>query len=89
MGLHVGTLTAPLAYFWRDWLVMARSTVSDIAACRITPANWSEPTRLLLLIALGSVPTAVVGLTFASTIEENLPSHGSSPSFSRRPAESC
>lgn len=72
IGLHVGTLAALLAYFWRDWVVMTRSAVFDIAGGRIAPAKWSEPTRLLSLIALGSVPTAVVGLTFASTIEENL-----------------
>lgn len=72
VGLHVGTLAALLAYFWRDWVVMTRSAVADLAEGRIMAAKWSEPTRLLLLIALGSVPTAVVGLTFATTIEENL-----------------
>lgn len=72
VGLHGGTLTALLAYFWRDWVVMGRSALSDLAAWRVLPATLSGPTRLLLLIALGSVPTAVVGFAFASSIEENL-----------------
>jgi len=39
VGLHVGTLAALLAYFWRDWVVMARSAVADLAEGRITAAK--------------------------------------------------
>ncbi|MCC7363884.1 MAG: undecaprenyl-diphosphatase UppP [Dehalococcoidia bacterium] len=72
VGLHLGTLTALLVYFWRDWYLMARSSLGDLGAGRYAPRAWSDPTRLFALIALGSIPTAIVGLLFEDMIEEKL-----------------
>jgi undecaprenyl-diphosphatase len=52
--LHVGTLAALLAYFWRDWWGMAR------AVCRPAPRNLGER-YLLLYIVVATIPGALAG----------------------------
>lgn len=54
--LHLGTLVAVLVYYRRDIAAMARFD---------RPAR-----RLITLIVIGSIPAAVLGLTFESRIEE-------------------
>ncbi|WP_322818630.1 undecaprenyl-diphosphate phosphatase, partial [Tepidiforma sp.] len=56
VGLHGGTLLALLAYFWRDWYVMFRTGISDLLRYHTRIAAWRTDTRLLWLLALGSVP---------------------------------
>lgn len=71
VSLHLGTLLALLLYFWRDWLNMFRTAAVDVQASR----SWSTfrpPTRLLLLIILGSVPAGIAGVLFSDAIEEHL-----------------
>lgn len=54
VALHLGTLVALLLYYWRYWLEMAASLV-----------NGDRPKRrLLLLLAIASVPGAIIGLAF-------------------------
>ncbi len=72
VGLHAGTLLALLAYFWRDWLVMIRSGLLDLKSHGLVMRNYAEESVLLWLLALGSVPAAVVGLLFNSWIEDNV-----------------
>jgi len=72
VGLHLGTLLALLAYFWRDWLRMAVAAQGDFRAHRSAVASYSPDARLLLYIAAGSIPAAIVGLLFADWIEENV-----------------
>lgn len=72
VGLHGGTLLALLAYFWRDWYIMFRTGISDLLRHGTRVAAWRTDTRLLWLLALGSVPAAVVGLLFNDWIEANV-----------------
>lgn len=72
VGLHCGTLLALLVYFWSDWWRMARSFFIDLPRKRASVAAYSGDSQLLLLLALGSVPAAVVGFLFNDWIEENL-----------------
>ena len=72
VGLHVGTLVALLAYFWRDWLRMIRAGLLDLKAHGFAMRQYAEDSQLLWLLALGSVPAAVVGLLFNHWIEENV-----------------
>lgn len=71
-GLHLGTLAALLVYFWRDWWEMALAGLGDLFDGRLLRGQPNEPTKLLLLIALATLPAAIVGLAFDSWIEENL-----------------
>jgi undecaprenyl-diphosphatase len=71
VGLHLGTLLALLVYFWREWLRMFVAAATD-ARHR---SRWTRPqpaTRLLVLIAIGSIPAGVAGLLFNDWIEENV-----------------
>lgn len=72
VGLHVGTLVAVLGYFWRDWVEMAHYGVRDLAEHRARVDRWDWHSRLLLWIALGTLPAVAVGLLFGSAIEEHL-----------------
>lgn len=64
VALHLGTLLAVLFYFRRDWLELFTGSVRGVVERRRTP----ELVRLGIL-ALASVPAAVVGLLFKDTIE--------------------
>ena len=72
VGLHVGTLIAILAYFWRDWLTMASGVLGDLRENGAAVRSYGFQSRLFGLIALGSVPAAVVGFLFNGWIEENV-----------------
>jgi undecaprenyl-diphosphatase len=83
-ALHLGTLTAVFAYFWRDILLMIqaiphalREPVKTLAFDAETGAARSEIERqnrmfgkLGLLIVIGSIPGGIVGLLSQDTIED-------------------
>jgi undecaprenyl-diphosphatase len=52
--LHFGTLLAVVVVFWKDIVYMIRNPLS----------------RLSLLIIVGTIPTAIIGLTFEDYFEE-------------------
>ncbi|MBI5961691.1 MAG: undecaprenyl-diphosphate phosphatase [Chloroflexi bacterium] len=58
VGLHLGTLLAVLVYFWRDWPTFWRAGLR----ARITRSIQDPDTRLLFLIAMGTLPTAILGV---------------------------
>lgn len=72
VALHVGTLVAVLVYFWRDWLRIGRATLHDLREEGVTLRGWSMEARLGLLLALGSVPGALVGFFLGGWIEEEV-----------------
>jgi undecaprenyl-diphosphatase len=72
VGLHLGTLLALLIYFWRDWWRMARSGLRDMGTHGVRFREHRDESRLLWLIALGSIPAGITGLLFSDWIEENL-----------------
>jgi len=59
VALHLGTLVALLAYYWRNWLSMAGSLFGGDAQQR----------RLLLLLIVASIPGAIVGILFEKEAE--------------------
>jgi undecaprenyl-diphosphatase len=56
--LHLGTLLAVIAYFWRDLWAMTVSLLGGSSVEMQTRRRW------ILLLGLGTVPVAVVGLLF-------------------------
>lgn len=72
VGLHLGTLLVLLVYFWRDWWRMGVFGVRDLRRHAFRFGEHSQESRLLWLIALGSVPAAITGLLFDDWIEDNL-----------------
>ncbi len=73
VSLHVGTTVAVLAYFWQDWLRMARSGLRWLTGDRVrTAIDEGHDAHALMLIIIGSVPIAIVGALFADRVEEEI-----------------
>lgn len=66
VACHVGTLIAVLVYFRHDLWAMARA-VPDVFR-----AGATGPARQARLIAIGTIPTVIVGVLWASAIESSL-----------------
>ncbi len=67
VGVHVGTLMAVVVYFWRDLFSMAVALPRGI----IQRKPLADPMSFLaLVIVLGSVPAAIVGVTLGDRIDE-------------------
>ena len=69
VGLHVGTLVAVLAYFWREWIAIAVALLRDLPRHALRVGRWSEDSRLGLWIVLGTVPAVIVGAVLKDTLE--------------------
>ena len=72
VGLHLGTLLALLAYFWRDWVRMFHFGLLDLKDNQLRMRRYRPESQLLWLLALGSIPAAVAGLFFNHWIEDNV-----------------
>lgn len=59
VAVHVGTLAAIMVYFWRD---VRRLGMGGLALVGIGGAHAEK--RLLVLLAIGTIPAVVVGLSF-------------------------
>lgn len=70
--LHLGTASALLLFFWRDWLALALGLVGgrDPAA-----------RRTLALIIVGTLPAALIGLVFEKLLRGLFSSPGSAAFF--------
>jgi undecaprenyl-diphosphatase len=68
VALHLGTLFAVVAYFWRDLVSLLRALWRSIAERRV-----SEPEqRIAWFIVIATIPAALAGAFGASVIEEHL-----------------
>ena len=72
VGLHIGTLLALLAYFWRDWVSMIGSGLIDLRDHKLRMTAYQPESKLLWLLALGSLPAALLGLLLDKWFEENV-----------------
>ena len=75
VALHLGTLVAVLVYFRNDFISMARAVPRALdhpLDLMKSPAENSrdKSAKLLWLIAIGSIPGAIIGLAFESTIDD-------------------
>jgi len=69
IALHFGTLAAVLIYFFRDWMQLLAMGFG----IRYTPnAELARNPRLLWLLALATVPVAVIGVLFEEQVESTL-----------------
>jgi len=59
VALHLGTLAAVAAAFWRDWLRMTGAFLRALPAGRVFE---DRDARLLVYLAVASVPGAIAGL---------------------------
>lgn len=65
VAAHVGTLVAVVLYFWRDILLMLRGLWELVSTRRAdTPSS-----HLALMVALASIPAALLGFLFNDLVE--------------------
>ncbi|HEY5640572.1 MAG TPA: undecaprenyl-diphosphatase UppP [Dehalococcoidia bacterium] len=72
VSLHVGTTVAVLVFFWREWRQMLRSALLRLTGQRRLESAGVYDDRLLLFVAAGSLPVAIVGLALASWVEDEV-----------------
>jgi len=75
VALHLGTTAAVIAFFWSEWMAMLRSGWHWLAH-RDTPVDDPErvyDTRLLIVLAIGSVPAAIAGVFFEAVLDVRSP----------------
>lgn len=77
VAVHVGTALAVIAYFHQDILrLLAAAPLALTLRPWRTPASAGDPAadaaRLIWLLAIGTVPVAIVGLTLDDYIEQSL-----------------
>jgi undecaprenyl pyrophosphate phosphatase UppP len=69
VALHIGTLLAVLAYFWRDWLELIGGMTGSFSSRR----RVKEPqSRLFWLLIIASIPGAIAGALGESAAETSL-----------------
>ena len=71
VALHLGTTIAVVSFFWRQWIDLSRSGLNWLSRSNNTSAQDRSLQRLLLILILGSIPIAVVGLTCGDFIENS------------------
>jgi len=71
VALHLGTTLAVVGFFWRDWLQIFGKFFGLLAADRKN-LLLDPDSKLLLLLAVGSIPAALVGFLFQDFIETNV-----------------
>jgi len=62
VALHVGTLLAVLAFFWKDWLNIFGSTYKNLKTNGLK--SWKND--LLFLLVIGTIPGAIFGVLLES-----------------------
>ena len=72
VALHLGTLIAVLAYFWRDWLDIFKSSSNAAFHTKYKLHNTKYGEDLLWLLVIASVPGALFGMLFEKKAETAL-----------------
>ena len=67
VSLHLGTLAAVLAFFWRDWIVLIRAWFLSIKEWKIGADAYS---KMAWFIVLGCIPGGIAGVLFAGKIDD-------------------
>lgn len=67
--LHLGTLVALIGYFWRDWIRLVAALVASVRERHI---GTDPDRRLVWLLALATVPAALIGFVGEDLIDDVL-----------------
>ena len=66
--LHLGTATALLVFFWREWIGVIRGFFRTLATSKL---RGDPEGRLAWLLLAGTVPAGVVGFLFEKALSAN------------------
>ncbi len=70
--IQLGTLISILSYFWKDIVNITQDFIRDNIRQRLRYADQSLNSRLGWMIAVGTIPVIVVGLTMKEIIEGSI-----------------
>ncbi|OGY23005.1 MAG: hypothetical protein A2172_03105 [Candidatus Woykebacteria bacterium RBG_13_40_15] len=68
IAAHLGTAAALIGFFWRDWVRLTTSFIAQTLR-GFRGISSDSDARLLILLIVGSIPAAFVGILFKDTIE--------------------
>ena len=69
VSLHVGTAIAVIAFFWKDWLLLAREAIAGVMERNLF-GNVHRKMAWFLVVA--TIPAGVIGLLFEDVVEDVL-----------------
>ena len=69
VSLHVGTAIAVVAFFWRDWVALAREAVKGLIERQ--PFGNAQR-KLAWFLVIGTIPAGVLGFLFEDVVENTL-----------------
>ena len=69
VSLHVGTALAVIAFFWKDWILLAREAFKGLIE-RNPFGNTQR--KLAWFLVIGTIPAGVIGLLFEDMVESKL-----------------
>ena len=69
VAVHVGTALAVIAFFWKDWALLAREAVKGLIE-RQPFGNAHR--KLAWFIVVGTIPAGVIGLMFEEAVDGKL-----------------
>ena len=69
VALHVGTAIAVIWFFWKDWIRLVKAFLKNVGSKNLVN---QEDSKLLLLLLVGSIPAAIIGLVFNDFIERSV-----------------
>jgi len=71
VAAHLGTAVALILFFWRDWVRLIASFLAALLQGGRKILADSD-SKLLILIAIGSIPAGIVGVLFDKAIEKSV-----------------
>ena len=69
VSLHVGTAIAVIAFFWKDWVLLAREAITGLM--ERNPFGNAQR-KLAWFLVVGTIPAGVIGLMFEDIVENTL-----------------
>src|SRR5581483_141395 len=66
VALHLGTASALLCFFWRDWLAIVVALIRSVARGKL---STDPDERLGWLLVFGTIPTALLGFFLESRLK--------------------
>ena len=70
VSVHLGTSLAVIIFFWNDWWRISNAFLARILTPKQIFSNVDS--RLFLLIVIGTIPAAIIGLLFSDLIIDQL-----------------
>ena len=69
VSLHVGTALTVIAFFWRDWVMLAKEAIKGLMEGH--PFGNAQR-KLAWFLVVGTIPAGVLGLLFVDVVEKTL-----------------